>query len=75
MHEFLREMNQKVLSNYDAVTVGELPHTPDPKKVLEYVSAGDKQLSSKSHHAPSMLLGHRELRTECLLETQRILQR
>ncbi|KAH6627603.1 glycoside hydrolase superfamily [Chaetomium tenue] len=45
MHEFLREMNQNVLSNYDAVTVGELPHTPDPKKVLEYVGAGDKQLS------------------------------
>ncbi|KAK4235489.1 hypothetical protein C8A03DRAFT_36658 [Achaetomium macrosporum] len=45
MHEFLREMNQKVLNNYDTVTVGELPHTPDPKKVLEYVGASDKQLS------------------------------
>ncbi|KAK0623635.1 glycoside hydrolase superfamily [Immersiella caudata] len=45
MHEFLREMNQKVLNNYDAVTVGELPHTPDIKKVLQYVGSGDKQLS------------------------------
>ncbi|KAK4150551.1 glycoside hydrolase superfamily [Chaetomidium leptoderma] len=45
IHEFLREMNSTVLNNYDAVTVGELPHTPNPKKVLEYVGAGDKQLS------------------------------
>lgn len=45
MHEFLREMNQEVLNKYDAVTVGELPHTPDPQKVLNYVGAGDKQLS------------------------------
>jgi len=45
MHEFLREMNQKVLNNYDAVTVGELPHTPDVKKVLQYVGQKDKQLS------------------------------
>ncbi|KAK3944241.1 glycoside hydrolase family 13 protein [Diplogelasinospora grovesii] len=45
MHEFLREMNTQVLDIYDAVTVGELPHTPDPKKVLDYVSLADKQLS------------------------------
>jgi len=45
MHEFLREMNDKVLKHYDAVTVGELPHTPDPRKVLDYVGASDKQLS------------------------------
>ncbi len=45
MHEFLREMNEEVLNQYDAVTVGELPHTPDPNKVLQYVGAGDKQLS------------------------------
>ncbi|KAK4138171.1 glycoside hydrolase family 13 protein [Trichocladium antarcticum] len=45
MHEFLREMNEQVLNKYDAVTVGELPHTPDPDKVLDYVGAGDKQLS------------------------------
>lgn len=44
MHEFLREMNQKVLSKYDTMTVGELPHTPDPAHVLRYVGSGDKQL-------------------------------
>jgi len=45
MHEFLREMNQKVLSKYDTVTIGELPHTPDPKDVLAYVGLDDKMLS------------------------------
>ncbi|KAH8909764.1 glycoside hydrolase [Coniochaeta sp. PMI_546] len=45
MHEFCREMNDKVLSKYDAMTVGELPHTPDPKRVLDYVSLADKQLN------------------------------
>ncbi|EFX02886.1 maltase [Grosmannia clavigera kw1407] len=45
MHEFLREMNEQVLGRYDAMTVGELPHTPDPKHVLQYVGLGDRQLS------------------------------
>ncbi|KAH8895074.1 glycoside hydrolase [Thozetella sp. PMI_491] len=45
MAEFLREMNQKVLNNYDAMTVGELPHTPDPQDVLKYVGLGDRQLN------------------------------
>lgn len=44
MHEFLREMNSQVLSKYDTMTVGELPHTPDPAHVLRYVGSGDKQL-------------------------------
>jgi oligo-1,6-glucosidase len=44
MHEFLREMNTDVLSKYDTMTVGELPHTPDPAHVLRYVGSGDKQL-------------------------------
>jgi alpha-glucosidase len=33
-----------VLSKYDTMTVGELPHTPDPAHVLRYVGSGDKQL-------------------------------
>jgi len=41
----MREMNEKVLNHYDAMTVGELPHTEDPKKVLDYVRASDKQLN------------------------------
>jgi oligo-1,6-glucosidase len=45
MHEFLREMNTKVLNYYDTMTVGELPHTPDPAHVLRYVGSGDKQLN------------------------------
>jgi oligo-1,6-glucosidase len=45
MHEFLREMNEKVLSKYGAITVGELPNTPDPAHVLRYVSDSDRQLN------------------------------
>ncbi|KAK4167695.1 alpha-glucosidase [Cladorrhinum sp. PSN259] len=47
MHEFLREINRDVLDKYDRdlVMVGELPHTNDPKRVLDYVGSGDKQLS------------------------------
>jgi len=44
MHEFLREMHTEVFSKYDTMTVGELPHTPDPAHVLRYVGSGDKQL-------------------------------
>jgi alpha-glucosidase len=43
MHEFLSEMNS-ILARYGAITVGELPHTPDLDKVLQYVSAEAKQL-------------------------------
>ncbi|KAG6221720.1 hypothetical protein E4U26_005793 [Claviceps purpurea] len=43
MHEFLGEMNQ-ILSKYGAISVGELPFTPDTAKVLKYVSAQAKQL-------------------------------
>ncbi|PNY24101.1 Alpha-glucosidase [Tolypocladium capitatum] len=43
MHEFLGEMNA-ILSRYGAITVGELPNTPDMSRVLDYVSAKAKQL-------------------------------
>lgn len=43
MHEFLGEMNT-ILSRYGAITVGELPNTPDLERVLKYVSAEAKQL-------------------------------
>lgn len=43
MHEFLSEMNA-ILSKYGAITVGELPNTPETKDVLSYVSAKEKQL-------------------------------
>ncbi|KAM5341219.1 hypothetical protein ACJ41O_015328 [Fusarium nematophilum] len=44
MHEFLSEMND-ILVRYGAITVGELPHTPDLARVLRYVSAEEKQLN------------------------------
>ncbi|KAJ4163109.1 hypothetical protein NW754_014532 [Fusarium falciforme] len=44
MHEFLREMND-ILTRYGAITVGELPNTPDLERVLRYVSADEKQLN------------------------------
>lgn len=43
MHEFLSEMNA-ILARYGAITVGELPCTPDMDRVLKYVSAKAKQL-------------------------------
>ncbi|CAN8096832.1 unnamed protein product [Discula destructiva] len=45
MHEFLKEMNAEVLSKFDTMTVGELPHTPEPARVLDYVRAANKELS------------------------------
>ncbi|KAJ5698110.1 Alpha-glucosidase [Penicillium macrosclerotiorum] len=44
IHEFLREMGQ-ILQKYNAVTVGELPGTPDITDVLKYVSAQEQLLS------------------------------
>ncbi|KAK4154065.1 glycoside hydrolase [Chaetomidium leptoderma] len=44
MHEFLTEMNV-ILEKYGAITVGELPCTPDTQRVLKYVSAKAKQLN------------------------------
>jgi alpha-glucosidase len=44
MHEFLGEMNE-ILCKYNAITVGELPHTPDIARVLKYVSAEARQLN------------------------------
>lgn len=44
MHEFLHELGQ-ILDKYDAMTVGELPHTPEITEVLSYVSAQEKKLS------------------------------
>lgn len=45
MHEFLRELNHKVLRHYDCMTVGELPHTPDNADVRRYISAKDPMLN------------------------------
>lgn len=44
MHKYCKEMGA-ILNRYDAMTVGELPNTPDAKKVFEYVSLANKELS------------------------------
>lgn len=49
IHEFVKEMHDKVLSQYDCMTVGELSLTPDPAHVLRYVSVGAKQLDMVFH--------------------------
>ena len=56
MGEFLGEMNE-VLAKYDAMTVGECPHTPDMSRVVQYVSAKEKQLNMVFQfvsHSPSL---------------------
>lgn len=47
MQEFLSEMNA-ILARYDAMSVGECPHTPDMARVIKYVSAKEKQLDMVS---------------------------
>ncbi|MFT8312658.1 MAG: alpha-glucosidase [Clostridium sp.] len=44
VHEFLKEMNEKVLSKYDIITVGETPDVT-PKKAMEYVGEDRRELS------------------------------
>ena len=44
MDEYLGEMNT-ILSRYDAMSVGECPNTPDPARVLGYVSEKARKLN------------------------------
>ena len=45
MHEFLREMNEKVLSHYDVMTVGETPFTHSAEETAAYVLPMNKELN------------------------------
>lgn len=45
IHEFWKEINDKVLFSYDIMTVGECPATYDPQDVLAYVGASQKKMS------------------------------
>lgn len=45
MHEFLKEINQKVLSKYDTMTVGEMPFVRDEDEVLRVVGEDSKELN------------------------------
>jgi oligo-1,6-glucosidase len=44
MHKYVKEMGA-ILNEYGAMSVGELPDTPDAKMVFEYVSKQRKELS------------------------------
>lgn len=44
IHEYIREMNQKALAPYNAVSVGELSNTPHPSQVIPYVSEAAGEL-------------------------------
>lgn len=45
IHEFWQELNQKVLSHYDVMTVGECPNTFHQADILMYVGASQKKMS------------------------------
>jgi glycosidase len=45
LHEFLREMNDKVLSKYDTITVGEMPFVEDEDEILKIVHPDRKELN------------------------------
>ena len=45
MHEYLKEMNQHVLSHYDAITVGEMPGVSDIDEVLRSVNSKAGELN------------------------------
>ncbi|KAK4983412.1 hypothetical protein LTR66_008835 [Elasticomyces elasticus] len=45
LHEYLKEMNSKVLSKYDTMTVGEMPFMRDEEEILKIVSEKEKELN------------------------------
>lgn len=45
MHEFLRDLNDKVLSKYDSITVGEMPFINDEDEVLRVVGEERHELN------------------------------
>ncbi|KIL63507.1 glycoside hydrolase family 13 protein [Amanita muscaria Koide BX008] len=45
VHEYIREMNAKVLSKYDVMTVGETPFTHDESILAEYGLPKNKELN------------------------------
>jgi glycosidase len=45
LHDYLREMNQQVLSKYDTVTVGEMPGVSDENEILRTVGANAGELN------------------------------
>lgn len=45
LHEYLREINDKVLSQYDTMTVGEMPYMDDEDEILRIVDPLRKELN------------------------------
>lgn len=45
LHEYLHELNQKVLSKYDTITVGEMPYVTDQDEVLRVVGEEREELN------------------------------
>lgn len=45
VHEYLRELNENALSQYDVMTVGETPHVDDMETALKYVHPSRKEFS------------------------------
>ncbi|TID27539.1 glycoside hydrolase [Venturia nashicola] len=45
LHEYLRELNEKVLSKYDTITVGEMPFVRDENEVLNVVHPDRNELN------------------------------
>lgn len=45
LHEYLREIHDKVLSKYDTITVGEMPFVRDDNEILKVVGTDSKELN------------------------------
>lgn len=45
LHEYLQELNEKVLSKYDTITVGEMPFVRDENEVLKVVHPDRNELN------------------------------
>lgn len=44
LHEYIKEINRKVLSHYSTITVGEMPFIKDEKAILKVVGAKEEEL-------------------------------
>ncbi|KAF2261372.1 alpha-glucosidase [Lojkania enalia] len=45
LHEYLKEINRKVLSKYDTITVGEMPFVRDEDEIIRVVGAASEELN------------------------------
>ncbi|TKA72639.1 hypothetical protein B0A55_05984 [Friedmanniomyces simplex] len=45
LHEYLQDINEKVLSKYDTITVGEMPFVHDKAEIIKVVGSDRKELN------------------------------